>query len=127
MKLNKLILARRVLEAHSQEKIPTPIAYKIMKFMKASESENAFYNENLKKIIEKYALKDEKGNIKQTEIGVSIIPAKVDECNKAIEELQDTEIETPSIKLSIADLQGFQMSVHELSLLDEILEDNKEN
>lgn len=52
MKLNKLIQVRRVLAEHANEPIPTMLAYKILKFMKASDTEGAFYDKKLKEIID---------------------------------------------------------------------------
>ena len=64
MKLNKLLQARKVLSEHANEPIPTMLAYKILKFMKASDTEGAFYDQQLKEIIGKYAKKNDKGDRK---------------------------------------------------------------
>ena len=51
MKLNKLLQVRKVLSDHANEPIPTMLAYKILKFMKASDTEGAFYEQKLNGII----------------------------------------------------------------------------
>lgn len=56
MKLNKLLQVRRVLSEHANEPIPTMLAYKILKFMKSSDTEGAFYDAKLQEIIEQYVL-----------------------------------------------------------------------
>lgn len=54
MKLDKLLQVRKVLGDHANEPVPTMLAYKILKFMKGSDTESAFYDQKLKEIIEKY-------------------------------------------------------------------------
>ena len=51
MKLYKLLRARKILGDHMHEQLPAPLAYKIMKFIKASENEGAFYNEKFNEIV----------------------------------------------------------------------------
>ena len=52
MKLNKLIGIRNILVAHANDRVYAKVAYKMMKFIKASEDEDAFYNTKLKELIE---------------------------------------------------------------------------
>ena len=54
MKLNKLIGIRNILVAHANDRVYAKVAYKMMKFIKASEDEDAFYNTKLKELIETY-------------------------------------------------------------------------
>lgn len=41
MKLDKLIQLRKTISAHAHEAISAPLAYKMMKFLKASDNEDA--------------------------------------------------------------------------------------
>lgn len=123
MKLNKLIKARSALSKHSDEPLPTRLAYKILKFMKASDTEGAFYDEKLKDIINRYGQKDESGNIIYVNGNISIQSDCVQECQKAIEELGETEVSAPEITFNIQELTPINFTVSELFLLDEIIEE----
>lgn len=121
MKLNTLLQVRKVLGAHVNEPLPTILAYKILKFMKGTDVEGEFYNDKLREIIEKYGARDDAGNIVRNGDSVSISPEFLDECNKEIAELGDTEIEIPQIRFSIGELVPIKFSVSELFSLDEII------
>ena len=49
MKLINLIATRNILSEHAGEKAPALTSYKIMKLLKASDTEDAFYNEQLRR------------------------------------------------------------------------------
>lgn len=121
MKLNKLLQIRKVLNEHANEPIPTMLAYKILKFMKASDTEGAFYDEKLKEIIDKYGKKDENGKPLYSDGKVSIEKESIEECQKAIAELGDTEVELPNITFNIQELTPIVFTVAELFSLDEII------
>ena len=119
MKLNKLIQSRKTISAHAHEAISVPLAYKMMKFLKASDNEDAFYMSKLKEIIEKY--KDTESNDKPQDGEVRIRKDKVEECNKEISDLVATDVEAPSIKFSLQELSELKLSVAEMYSLDEII------
>ena len=104
MKLNKLLQGRKVLSDHANEPIPTMLAYKILKFMKASDTEGAFYEQKLNGIIEKYGKRDSEGRIESANGHISIAPDSIEECKKAMEELGETEVEVPNITFNIHEL-----------------------
>lgn len=121
MKLNKLLQVRKVLSEHANEPIPTMLAYKMLKFMKASDTEGSFYDQQLKDIISKYAKKDQKGEPMYIDGHISIMPDKVEECQKAINDLGETDVDAPKITFSIQELTPINFSVSELYSLDEII------
>lgn len=121
MKLNKLLQARKVLSEHANEPIPTMLAYKILKFMKASDTEGAFYDQQLKEIIGKYAKKNDKGEAQYVDGHICILPDKIEECQTAINNLGDSDVDAPKITFSIQELTPINFSVSELYSLDEII------
>ncbi|MGN0819834.1 MAG: hypothetical protein ACI4M6_05505 [Christensenellaceae bacterium] len=122
MKLIKIIKARHVLKSHFDEKISPMVAYKIMKFIKSTDDESEFYSDKLKKIIEDYGLRDDKGNLKLDDCGgVLIAPAKLNKCNELILELQNTEVDNPIVRFSLDELNEFKLSVADLSILEDFL------
>ena len=97
------------------------LAYKMLKFMKASDTEGSFYDQQLKDIISKYAKKDQKGEPMYIDGHISIMPDKVEECQKAINDLGETDVDAPKITFSIQELTPINFSVSELYSLDEII------
>ena len=122
MKITNLIQIRKIISRHADKKISTALAYKMMKFMKASDNDEAFYNEKIREIIEKYGEKDENGQIVCIESGVSLVQTTIDECKSKIYELDGTEIDVPNIKFSLAELEQLKLSMNELFIIDELIE-----
>lgn len=121
MKLKKILQIRSVLTKHANEPIPTVLAYKILKFMKASDTEGAFYDKRLKEIIEAYGKKDDEGKITYTDGCVSIVPEHMEDFQKAIDELGETDVEAPAITFTIQELTPISFSVTELYSLDDLI------
>ena len=87
----------------AEANLPLKGAYKINKIRKAVEKESEFYSDEFQKIIDKYAKKDDEGNIIFSEDGEQIMiqDGKVQECNQAITELQKLETEIDNCNLKI--------------------------
>lgn len=85
------------------QKLPLPVAYKLNKINNAASKEADFYQEKFNEIVEKYAKKDENGNLVFSEDGEQIIIKEdlVGECNDALEELMDLEVEIDNLGLTI--------------------------
>lgn len=124
MKISQLLKIRKTLQAHAEETIPTALAYKIMKFIKASSEEGAFYNEKFREIITKYAEKDESGkpiiNGNSVKLKEGMDVAK---CQEEVLELDNTEVEAPTIKFKIQEFSPLKFSVAEMFILDEVIEE----
>ena len=95
MKLNKLIGIRNILVAHANDRVYAKVAYKMMKFIKASEDEDAFYNTKLKELIETYGEKDAMGKFAKDKVG--------------------------NIKIKAEELSGLRLSMSEMYAIDEII------
>lgn len=119
MKLDKLIQSRKTISAHAHEAISVPLAYKMMKFLKASDNEDAFYMSKLKEIVGKYIDTESEQNSQGNE--VRIRKDKVKDCNDEISELAATEVEAPAIKFTLQELSELKLSVAEMYSLDEII------
>lgn len=123
MKLKDLIIARKVIYDRRENKIPSRLAYKFMKIMKASDNEDAFYNEKLRALIEEYSIKDEKGKTKIVNGEFRIKANCISDYNVAVEELGDTEVEVPNIKFTLSELEGLSFTVEEIFYLDAFIEE----
>lgn len=86
--------------------IPLKGAYKINKIKKAVEQEAEFYSTKFQEIVDKYAQKDETGQVKFSEDGDQILiqEDKIAECNQALEDLQNMTVEIDNLNLTLADL-----------------------
>ena len=100
--------------------IPLKGAYKINKIKKNVIKEAEFYSDKFQEIVDKYAKKDENGNPEFSEDGNQILiqDGKIEECNDALEELQNLEVEVENYDLTIDDLgEGVEITPDKLEAL----------
>ena len=121
MKLNNLIQARNIISRFTQKELSANLAYKLMKFLKMSDSEDIFYNERLTAIIQQYAERDADGKYIREKDSLRIMKDKVDECREAINELNDMDVDKPKIELHLEELKELKLSIKEISYLDELI------
>lgn len=86
--------------------LPLKGAYKLNKIRKAVEKESEFYSEKFKEIVDTYAKKDENGQIIFSDDGAQIMikDGLIEECNKALQDLQELEVQIENYNLTIDDL-----------------------
>ena len=124
MNLVTLMNATKIFNQFGQVQISPRLAYKIMKFCKGVASEEEFYNTRRNEIINKYALKDDDGNIMVSDDGmIRIIDGKIDEANDALKELSNVEVDVPKIKFTLAELDELKLSVADMFVLDSFIEE----
>lgn len=121
MKLYKLLRARKILGDHMHEQLPAPLAYKIMKFIKASENEGAFYNEKFNEIVNRYGEKNHDGKSEPNDGKLHIDKSRAPQCEQEINELNEMEVDTPNIIFSISELDVLRFSVSDLFVLDDFI------
>lgn len=100
--------------------IPLKAAYKINKIKKNVEKEAEFYSDKFQEIVDKYAQKDDEGNVKFSEDKEQILiqEDKIEECNKALEELQTLEVEIETYDLKLEDFgEGIEIAPDQLEPL----------
>lgn len=106
------VTMRQIIDFRSSEdfftraNLPLKGAYKINKIRKAIEKEGDFYSVKFQEIINTYAKKDENGELIFSEDGEQIIiqDDKIEECNQALVELQNLEVQIDNYNLAIDDL-----------------------
>ena len=86
--------------------LPLKGAYKLNKIKKAVEKEGEFYTEKFQEIVDTYAKKDENGQLVFSDDGnqIMIKDGMVEECNKALEDLQELEVQIENYGLTLDDL-----------------------
>ena len=101
--MSQVLSLRQNIGFFLSQKLPLPVAYKLNKINNAADKEADFYQEKFNEIVEKYAKKDEEGNIVFSEDGEQIMIKDdlIAECNDALEELMDLEVEIDNLGLTI--------------------------
>lgn len=103
--MDQIIAFKNVDDIFNGSKLSLKVAYKLNKIKKAVEENTQFYAEKFQEIIDTYAKKDANGQVVFNEDGSQILiqEDKIDECNKALEELQSLTVEIDNYNLSIDD------------------------
>lgn len=118
--MEQLIDFRNNSDFFANANLPLKGAYKINKIRKLVDKEAEFYTEKLQEIIDTYAKKDENGQYVFSADGEQIMiqEDKLDECNKALSELQEIKVEIDNQNLSIEDLgESLECTPEELETL----------
>lgn len=118
MRLNEIIEARSTINAHANEKVSAQLAYKFAKFIKATQDEIDFYVKKCNEIIQKYGDRDDDGKLITNDESVKIKEEYIEECNQAMNELYNVEIEQKcDFTFTIRDLREINMSTTEMKSL----------
>ena len=104
--MDQIIAFRNNGDFLSDVSLQLKVDYKLNKIKKAVEKEGEFYTEKFQEIVDKYARKDDDGNLVFSDDGnqIMIKDGMVDECNKALEDLQALEVEVDNFGLTLNDL-----------------------
>lgn len=103
--MDEIIAFRNSGDAFRNQALPLKVAYKLNKLKKVVEAEGEFYSSKFQEIVDKYAKKDDDGNVVFSEDGnqIMIQDGKIEECNEALEDLQKLTVEVDNFNLSIDD------------------------
>lgn len=123
MNLITLLNARKIIMQHSQEKLPTPLAYKFAKFIRETDGDEVFYNEKFTEITNQYRQKDDKGNFIESNDGIPLVADVAEKCKEELKELGDTKIDSLNIKFSLQELSVLKMSMRDIFILEDLIEE----
>jgi hypothetical protein len=124
MKMYEVLELQSLYTSIANIKLPLKTTYKFTRLMRRAEEEITFYQENFRKIVEEFGVK-ENGEYKLIDNGqsIAIVPGKEAECNKRLIELRNLEVPIEDIKFTIEELEGIDVSISELSCLMSLIED----
>ncbi len=125
IKMSELLTFRQHVGMFLELKLPLPVAYKLNKMNKAAEKEAEFYQEKFNEIVNTYAKKDENGNLVFSEDGEQIMiqDDKIVECNQALEELMDLDVEVETFGLKLEDFgDEVECTAEEIDAISPFLE-----
>lgn len=104
--------------------LPIKVAYRFAKIAAQAQKEMELYQSQLSEIILKYGARDDKGELIRTEdgTGIKVAEGKLDECQKAITELADIEIEFNCEPISIESFgDDLKFTLEEITILTPFL------
>lgn len=122
----KIVNDANFLGTLTNKQLPIKVSYAIAKNVSKIEKELEIYNKEKQKLVDKYCIKDEKGNNKIDENNqLKIADESLDDWNKSINELLDIEIEIDIHKFNINDLLNSNLDItpSELILIDYMIEE----
>lgn len=123
--MEEIIAFRNNGDLFSASQLPLKGAYKLNKIRKSVMKEAEFYSEKFQEIVDKYAKKDENGQVVFSEDGnqIMIKDGMIRECNEELKDLQELEIEIENYGLSLADLgENIECTPDELEALMPFME-----
>ena len=118
--MDQIIAFRNAEDIFIDYKLPLKVAYKLNKLKKALEVEGEFYRNKFQEIVDTYAKKDENEQVIFSDDGNQIIiqDGMVEECNKALNDLQELTVEIDNCNLTIDDFgDDIQCTPEELEAL----------
>ena len=121
----KIVNDANLLGNLTHKKLPIKVSYAIAKNISKIEKELEIYNKERQKLIDKYCLKDEEGNLIDENNQFKIADGNLEAWNKDMNELLDIEIDINIHKFSKDDLFNSNCNITpaELMLIDYMIEE----
>lgn len=119
IKMKDLVSFHQNSDVFSDKTLPLKGAFKINRLKRDIENDFSFYQDKFKEILEKYADKDEEGNIKFSNDGSQILikEGQIDECTEELENLDSMEVEVDNYDFNIDELGDIDCTPEELEIL----------
>lgn len=115
MKISNIETLKPTLLILSQKELSFRLSYKVSKFLDKVEKDSQFYAEKLRNIVQKYALRDENGEIVFEGDNVKIAPSSLAAAEKELADLNDIDIEDPNIFFTLDEFEGLEIKPSELT------------
>lgn len=125
MKLIDVVNARKIIVSKANATgVSFGTSFKFMKFMKATEEDERFYETKRKELIEKFATKDEQGNLIVENNQCRFTNENLEEINKQLVELAETKVEIPeSLKFTEQELDKMEFTIEEVSVIYDLIKE----
>lgn len=124
-KLNEIVALTNIIVSIREQKLPIKTAFKLNKIFILTNGHYQFFQQELKKIIEEYAEKDEQGEFIPTSDrkGYKIKKGYELEVAEKIEELENLDIKlTDFEKFTLDELDMLQLNLQEMNALYKFIE-----
>lgn len=123
MKIIDLINAKNAFDLNCKYDGDMQLALKVIKFIKAVETETDFYDKKYSEILLKYAEKDKSGNIVQADGGLKIKEEHIDIFSSEVKKLNSVDVEKPSFEFTIDELNRCDLTGNGLYALYPFIKD----
>lgn len=110
-------------DVFSNKTLPLKGAFKLNRIKKDVEKDFSFYQDKFREILEKYAERDENGEIKLSEDGEQIIikDGEFEKCTEELQNLNNMEVEIDNYDFNIDELGDIDCTPEDLEVLMPIL------
>ena len=112
-----------ILKTFQEKEMPIKLSYKFSKIFDSIESDYQFFFSQLKKILDKYAEKDEEGKFVQNGDHIPLKKETLELAEKALNDLYETEITLPKIIFTLDELEELNIKPFELKALLPFIEE----
>lgn len=123
MKIIELLNAKNAFDLNCKYDGDMQLALKVVKFIKAVETESDFYQKKYTEILSKYAVKDEDGKIVQDSQGLKIDKDSVDKFTTEINELNTVDVDKPDVEFTLDELNKCDLTGNGLYALYPFIKD----
>ena len=116
---------REVILQIGDKKGPIKTQYKLVKLKKIADEEQQIYQDLVDKNCMQFLERDENDKlIPHPNGGYKIIEDKIEECNKTIEEILNTEIEINDIEFTLDELEGLDLSLAQIEAMMAVIKED---
>lgn len=121
--LNDILSSSETFNTIMQQSFKGSLAFKIARLARELSKEMETFNAEREKILRKYCVKDEDGNLKTNDNGtVQIPPEKISEFNEEFNSLLATEVEINADKLPMDSLDSFDITPQQMITIENFFE-----
>ena len=122
--LNDILNASDTFNAIMQQSFKGSLAFKIARLAHELSKEMETFNAERQKLLQKYCVKDENGELKTNDNGtVQVEPDKINEFNEEFSSLLETEVEINAEKLSMDSLDSFDITPQQMISIEKFFEE----
>ena len=122
--LNNIVNATDTFSKIMQQSFKGSLAFKIARLVRELKKELDTFNEERRKLLDKYCVNDENGEFEILENGnIKLIPETVNEFNNELDILMNTEIEINADKLPMDSIDDFDITPQEMMTLEAFFEE----
>ena len=117
MKLGNIEALYNTLSSLKEKEMPIRLSYKFTLLLDKIDCDYNFFISEMRKIINKYGLKDDQGELIQENGNIKINPDSFALAEKALEDLHETEIKLPDVTLTLDELESLHIKPADLRAL----------
>lgn len=127
VKIMDLVNGTSALQKLAEAQLKAKLAWQVARILKAAEAEIQSFNETRMKLINEYGEKNESGELITDDNGnCKIIPNRLIDFNKELNDLISNEVEINAHKIKMDDLENVNFTPGEITLLEPFIEIDEE-